>query len=1277
MAELSSQDVVNSTQLVGEISPSSVPGTTTQSQSNSGDGGEAVVAKENGIHATTHSSTQDDQALEDGTARSDTDTSRADGSTGDAKSTDARPVKKFATAKPVSFAKYSVPKVIAANAAKPTAEKALAPNAPLSQAQSIGRPRLVAKTTSSLAQKVKPFRAAAPDPMQVWNKNRAVPQPSTKNLTDEELKLQYGIHLTSRLQDNGEGKEAKWADIDEDDEDDWAPETIEWGDGTKTTVNPADATPLDKSATTSKPSTPAIEAPKPLVEPKPSTSFSTSIGPNAKVLKLGARAESQQKTAQLPKGPSEKVPAHSSQTAPAPAPARSPWAKLPPVEKVSPVEINPQMAMPPPPVRHPANGQLPGPSPATEISADSFNRSWRDSAQPQLFMPNSGRYESVPENRRRMSRNEGFRAPAVLQRPEQGDPHAPGPSAAFQTNRTSSDVARRRASSTVSGESGQLAGIRKMSIRSGEAPTSLGGSAIVEGDDQPPLPKAPEVATPAYQARAGGDYMAGPGPGQTDAELEAQRAQQRQLMREQAELARKRRLEDEARQEAEKQERIRQKLLSLGPDPRVLKAEQEAKAKAKAEAEAKARVEAERAEQLAKETKKEEPVPEVALPSPPKPPQPTATGEPQQYGMMKVHPLNSVKRSASHAAQQPPARPLSNVHNLQPNAEEISPEPPAMNGIQETTTNRQPSETGPIPEPIPRTNRPVSAVSEARAGWGRNDHRTTPTSNLWGAPHNKALGNGTFDQTLAGYAPQDLSSRASSTGQAWMNGKTPTVGQSPQLAQIHQHVPETRSQVLQNMTSPEPLPLAINSEADSMQPVRPPAPIGPPPQVPHHQPSPHQQPVVNGYGAAHPNNALSGWQNFHNVARSQDRAEFEQHQRELATRREEEKRTGARPQANYNFDETFKQVHLGAQPDQRHVGSVAQINMPPPNMFGAVGSMPPTSVGPQSSRGSRFFPQQVNGLPSPQPRTVTYVPIELPRSPSPPPAEELDSSHPAYAFDAESSRPTVRFPPERAVVKLPPAKPPTPTAPAPSPAPVQATMQPAMPTPPPQPMTWAARVSMPPPKPVAPLRGVQQPIVQNPSWQERFNGLLGNSNRKASDSNQTSQGPSSSQSALAVTSATKEPLDVMPAGSASVSLPRSLSAPTIDDVTLPMKDVEEEEDLFEDREAGSLPILYFPGDAPAITWPRAIPSRIVPTPPDTQSAFIFLGSPWKEEKFPKQQFAIIRAPGSEKSIKKDLPIKPSTSANGNHRPQSRHPGGSSYRRGHRGGKPRGGPVKAQ
>lgn len=1146
---------------------------------------------------------------------------------------------------------------------------------PVSQPQTAGRPRLVAKTTSTLNTKIKPgFRPSAPDPMQVWNKNRITPQPSTKNLTDEELKQQYGIHLTSRLQSDGDGKEAKWADIDDDDEDDWAPETIEWGDGTKTTVNPADATPVNKSASTSKPSTPAADGPKATFELKP-TVPPTSIGPNATVLKLGASAERQQaqKAAQTPKGQMEKNQSASGKTAPAPPPPKSPWAKLPPVEKTSPVEINPHSEMAPPPMRQLSSSQylpgpsLSGPSPAKEISADDFNRSWRDSAQPQLFMPNSGRYEAVPENRRRMSRNEqGFRAPAVLQRPGQADVKAPEPSPAFQTTRTSTDVMRRRASSTLSGDSAQL--LRRMSLKSGEA-SAIANESAVESSQPVPSDKASsaQATTPAYQARSG-DYISAAG--QTDAELQAQRAQQRQLMREQAELARKRRQEEEARIEAERQERIRQKLASLGPDPKVLKAEQEAKAKAEAEANAATQeADSKEADKTVRDIKKAELTADIAVSSPPKPPQPTASGEPQQYGMMKVHPLDSVKKNASPAnTLQPVTRPLNNVHNLPSTVESPVPEHAVSNGVQHNESPRVTPDTDLVPEPIPRANR---SVQEVRTGWGRNDHRSPPVSNLWGIANNKALGNGTFDQTLAGYAPQDLSSRASSTGQGWMNGRTPTVGQSPQLSQVHQHVPETRSQALQNMTSPEPMPLAINSEVDSLQPVRPPAPIGPP-QGQYHQRQAYHPQMVNGHGAVQPNAALAGWHNFHNVAQAQDRAETERYQNELSARKEEEKRTGVRSQANYGFEETFKQVQLSEQPDQRQVNSVAQINMPPSNMnlFGAVGQVPPSAISTQTNRGSRFFPQQMNAVSSQQERrVVTYPSLDVPRSPSPPPAEDYSSPHPV--FEIVSHTPVIRFPPEKAVVKLPPAKPPTPPAatatPEPEPvmlsSPTSATapVQPAMPT---QPMTWAARVSMPPPKPVAPVRTHSTPIVQNPSWQERFNGLLSNSNRKVSDSNQAAQnGRRQNQPALAVSSVTREPLDVLPAQSASVSLPQHAIANLIEDIKFTSRDVEDEEDLFEDREAGSLPAIYFPNESPAITWPRALPARVVPTPPDTQSAFIFLGSQWKEDKYPKQQFAIIRVPGNDKSVKKDLPIKASNTPNGNHRSQARHASGSSFRRG--------------
>jgi hypothetical protein len=124
MAELRADDVVAQSQSVGDLSPSDAPATTPNTASNLAAEESSTVAevalKENGIHDP--SPVKPDE-LEDASTRSDTDTSRAEGSVADEKTADSRPVKKFATSKPVSFAKYSVPKVIAANAAVKSSDK--------------------------------------------------------------------------------------------------------------------------------------------------------------------------------------------------------------------------------------------------------------------------------------------------------------------------------------------------------------------------------------------------------------------------------------------------------------------------------------------------------------------------------------------------------------------------------------------------------------------------------------------------------------------------------------------------------------------------------------------------------------------------------------------------------------------------------------------------------------------------------------------------------------------------------------------------------------------------------------------------------------------------------------------------------------------------------------------------------------------------------------------------------------------------------------------------
>jgi hypothetical protein len=125
MAEQSTHDVVNQSQSVGDLSPSDAPATTsTPDIKVSGDVNSIVevedAPKENGNHIILSNAKMED--LDDGSVRSDTDTSRAEGSVAGDKTNDSKPLKKFA-AKPVSFAKYSVPKVIAASAAAKATEK--------------------------------------------------------------------------------------------------------------------------------------------------------------------------------------------------------------------------------------------------------------------------------------------------------------------------------------------------------------------------------------------------------------------------------------------------------------------------------------------------------------------------------------------------------------------------------------------------------------------------------------------------------------------------------------------------------------------------------------------------------------------------------------------------------------------------------------------------------------------------------------------------------------------------------------------------------------------------------------------------------------------------------------------------------------------------------------------------------------------------------------------------------------------------------------------------
>ncbi|KAJ5908897.1 hypothetical protein N7495_001579 [Penicillium taxi] len=596
--------------------------------------------------------TDGDDTASQGGSESDTTDGRHHARTGS--------VKKPTTFKPVSFSKFVLPKAPGVPVPPKTVEKVPSTSTtPLGTPQPSSRPRLVAKTTAGMRDSLSKNGASGakpggsgPDPNQVWNKNRPVQPIPPKHLTDEELKQQYGIHMTSRIQEDGGGTESKWADID-DDEDDWAPETIEWTDGTKVTLNPhTDHVPVpevehqDHKEILPEPT--VAKDPVKITGPKPTT----SVGPNPTVLRLGASAERQAKAASVSsRGTNDRLPSGS--TSPAPPPAKSPWAALPPIERVSPVNSS----LPPPPASlpHRLPNNFPhredhnGTIPPQEIAADDFNRTWREtpsSAPPrELFNSRSGRYEPVADTRRPSWRHDqGPRPPALLQRPihdEHGGHGGPAePSAAFQTHRASNQEGggwgHRRASSNISGGSGGFS--RRMSFGRTDAPSRYDGRrgsqvnelALIGHESSP----AQHHAVPSWHSQAAVSVESEASPVESqpaiavvpDVQQEDPLILQERIMKEKRLEAKQRKLEQEAKEAAAKEERIRQKLAALGPAPEKPKRKD-----------------------LTQSNKvhlspSSSTTPLATISSPPKPPVPEPSGSPKQYGLMKVHHPDTVRK---------------------------------------------------------------------------------------------------------------------------------------------------------------------------------------------------------------------------------------------------------------------------------------------------------------------------------------------------------------------------------------------------------------------------------------------------------------------------------------------------------------------------------------------------------------------------------------------------------------------------------------------------------
>lgn len=1068
------------------------------------------------------------------------------------------------------------------------------------------------------------------------------------------MKQQYGIHLATRLQADGDGKEAKWADID-DDEDDWAPDTIEWNDGTKITLPHTDnsAAFAEEQAAASATKLAQEEAAKPEA---PAAKPTSTIGPNATVLKVGSVGLPRTGGLVL-RGPSDKPTLVAKPSAP--TPVKSPWAPLPPVEKVAPVSINPQQQTtsrfqqsdP-----HGFESMPPQPSSAKEIAADDFTRSWRDTQTPhqrELFNSQSGRYEPVKEARRGSIRNDqNFRAPSVLQRPSHLDHNGPAePSAAFQTSRSGSQQeggpwARRRTSSNVSGDSGAPG--RRISMSRGTDLPSIPsevlqqrrgskrdqspfGHAQLQGRpglrDSSPAHQRPQQQSPSSPALTDSQPAASPQLAkvgsvlpQTTADTTPEEYQkrvdlQKQIMREKRELAKKRKKEEEEREVAEREERIRLKMEKLGLEPLPQK----------------------------KEACKEALVPinQVATisphssQSPPKPPVPETSGAPIQYGIMKVHgsqpamgPQPAVGPIAEEAAE---ARRLSrDVEQGESNALQ----PLLTNGVVKKDTQEEASalglldtpEDGPMQDQRQQPWKNVQSGPDSHTSWGGAAMTThsSPATNLWGHPSH--IGNGDirnahfdrnvsrptsrqppYQQQVASAAPQPIGPPRN-----FQRPLGPT--EVSQVSTSFQRVSKEDSQTVPAFSDPVSPPMASKAPSPAVR------------RTDRKsntestgQPSSGTLPltsvssVIRSQMPEIQRSNVSAWSNFATSSTKDEAEKSYKATKELIDRLPEE--TPLPPVLN----ETWRQVKVDDQAGQRQVVSVSksrdvqsnatgsQVNggirnsaFTSPMQFPPMGAALPSAIGP--SRGSRFFPSPGQGGQAQNQRAASYT-VGSRRLASPPPPDSED--HPA--FIGASGHPLVNLPLPKPKVRLPPA---------------------AM---------IAVQLPITIDQPMGSMRAVSQPLVKNPSWQARINGLLGSrlsTERKVQPHVEFST--------------TKLPFDVAPVrNTAAVSLPpkdsveQSADAGDAEDVA--SKNVEDEEALFEEREFGSLPAVRIPASAPPALWqPAKLPksNRLrfkVLKETEVVSIEMLTFIPSVKDKDPRKMQIDIRVPGMARSTSKPMP----------------------------------------
>ena len=1084
---------------------------------------------------------------------------------------------------------------------------------------------------------------------------QVTPQHPPKHLTDEELKQQYGIHLATRIQADGDAKEAKWADID-DDEDDWAPETIEWNDGTKINITQQESASLlaakraeEEAAIKREEEEKKVKAAKAAAENKPTS----SVGPNATVLKPRS-AQPKPGSPLVLKTPTEK-PTLVSKPASS-TPAKSPWAPLPAIDKVPPVEINPPVQQPA--LRPQVNGiqsqasiQI-APPPALEIAADSFKRGGAESQKDtvgQLYNDKSGKYEPAGSGRRASVRKDGgYRAPSLLQR----GGHVPDASAILEASRDPQDpntLSDRRHSSTVSAESAQQG--RRMSVTKGlDIGLDRRGSQhsqALQSPQTPGLSSAILDATSPQDARSQTAYKAGPNPNVVATSGDRDDVViQKQLMREKRDEAIKRRKEQAEREEAEKQERIRKKLASLGPEPSVEKrdaSKQDVPSVTIEKRPSDANIgQVDTAEEVTTPVEESRLAPESPskmTKSPPKPPAPSATGEPQQYGMMKLHapvarePIQQVNETlvAERARHQASALNLGlgrNVQEIQPSARKSSDlqtagrkpsawareqrdhlETETLHKMQTTVTSPPGFETRPE-ESIDRVspslngsltpNRPEHLFSRSPemvgqrsigdlkqqpwnesarepklfSTWNQPQLKDTQGS-VWGVPNqSRVLSNGIFDRTVQ---------RPHSRHQEQFS--TPTLAPigPPKHLQQPKNYRDSRSlhdvSPIDDFEDTQTVPNLPFSDQAAINRRDRQAHFGseqklPSPHYPvESQLEPDRLTQRSQYQSRERN--ASAWQDFTQHISQKEAEDYRQAQLERDAQKAEEARTGISHRPQVQFNEKWAQIEVDEQGPGRRVANVVRSLTQP----GLSNVLQPTEIrGPSFvhttdlassmpgaiGRSSRFFPTTTRLHPYQQ-SSAPFTPYHR-QSDSPPPPDSI--YHPA--FTPEARAPVVRLPSfgldeETTIpkVKLPPANATPVSTPRPSPAQIS-------------------------------LRPMQQPLVNNQQWQERFNGLLGTKKMVYDIS------PELATAHMVDFSATKEPLDLpTPRIQAAVALPPLDGGLGVSSPDVASQDYQDEEALFE-PEAGSMPETRIPRTTKSRTW-QPDPQRWNPSRPHVPS----------------------------------------------------------------------------